>query len=78
MDFSGWFVNQNTSNDWDVNLFSTALAAAINLTDTSTHGYGFEAVYENVSVRTIHHSWKNPINLFSFLEFQYLFQYSSK
>ena len=51
--FLGWFVDDATSNDIDSEVFSEALAAAINLTDKFTwprDHLTFQSVYENVSV----------------------------
>ncbi len=49
----GWFVDDTTSNDVDVEVFPKALSAAINLTDQffwPKDQFSFQSVYENVSV----------------------------
>ena len=49
----GWFVDNSTSNDADTEVFSTALSAAIDLTDQFTwpkSQFSFQSVFENVSV----------------------------
>jgi hypothetical protein len=49
----GWFADDTTSNDADVEVFSKALSAAINLTDQffwPKYQFSFQSVYENVSV----------------------------
>jgi hypothetical protein len=51
--FQGWFVDDTTSNDADIEVFPKALSAAINLTDYFSwpkNQLSFQSVYENVSV----------------------------
>ncbi|CAF2402152.1 unnamed protein product [Rotaria sp. Silwood2] len=55
----GWFVDEKTSQDADINGFSEALAAAINLTDTFSwpiNQFSFQSVHENVSDSNIYSS----------------------
>ncbi|CAF0794953.1 unnamed protein product [Rotaria sp. Silwood1] len=55
----GWFVDEKTSNDADLNGFSEALVAAINLTDTFSwpiNQFSFQSVHENVSDSNIYSS----------------------
>ena len=52
----GWFVDDTTSNDADVDLFASALSAAENLTEEFSWPHrqlSFQSVYENVSVRRV-------------------------
>ena len=49
----GWFVDDTISTDINSEVFTEALAAAINLTDKFTwpkDHLSFQSVYENVSV----------------------------
>ncbi|CAF4643336.1 unnamed protein product, partial [Rotaria magnacalcarata] len=50
----GWFVDENTSNDADINAFSDALSAAIILNDTTfswpIDQFNFQSISDNVTV----------------------------
>ena len=55
-DFSGWFIDETSSNDADRDAFQQALVAAKNLNDTFSWPSGklsFQSVYANVTVNNI-------------------------
>ncbi|CAF1193179.1 unnamed protein product [Rotaria sordida] len=61
----GWFVDDTTSNDINGQVFSTALSAAMNLTDKFTwpkDQYSFQAVYQNVSNDNIYSGFHRICN----------------
>ncbi|CAF1098489.1 unnamed protein product [Rotaria sordida] len=65
----GWFVDKKTSNDVDINTFSEALSAAINLTDTFSwpiNQFSFQSVHKNVSDSNIYSSVHQICNRLEF------------
>ncbi|CAF3808094.1 unnamed protein product [Rotaria sordida] len=66
---TSWFVDKKTSNDVDINTFSEALSAAINLTDTFSwpiNQFSFQSVHKNVSDSNIYSSVHQICNRLEF------------